>query len=42
MRRKSHSESGREKKEFEKMLDSQIGKRKIRTPNDEALRRRVS
>ncbi|CAH1529754.1 hypothetical protein THZG08_350001 [Vibrio owensii] len=37
MRRKSHSESGREKKEFEKMLDSQMVGSKIRTPNDEQL-----
>jgi len=42
VRRKSHSESEREKKEFKKMLDSQNGKRKIRTPDDEALKRQVS
>ena len=33
---------GKREKEFKKMLDSQSGKRKIRTPDDEALKRQVS
>ncbi|ASI97921.1 hypothetical protein BSZ04_24110 [Vibrio rotiferianus] len=33
---------GKREKELKKTLDSQNGKRKIRTPNDEALMRQVS
>ncbi|WP_206536188.1 hypothetical protein, partial [Vibrio tubiashii] len=37
VRQTSHAELEREKRKFEKMLDSQNGKRKIRTPNDVVL-----
>ena len=38
VRRKSHNESKKERKEFKKILDSLNGKRRIRTPNDETLK----